>query len=837
MIALAWHTARARAGSLAGSFVALALGVALLSSVILALASTVGAGGPPRWFTTPGVVVSGPDSVTITSGAGDDKETNTVRTEGSRAVPGSLVPRLSALGADVVVDYAAPAQVAGAGGDTLHPWAAASLHRYTWVSGAPPRGPGQLVVTAPTSLRPGDQVTAQTAAGPRGFTVSGVIRTTAQPASYAAGPVAARLAGGRIDAIALTSHERGDHFAASSGALLARVTALTRGQDLRVLTGDHRRDAEPDPDADLLSVTAALLGTTAGLAGFVSVFVVAGTFAYAVAVRRREFGLLRAAGARALQVRRLVLGEALAVGVIASLAGDALGAIIAAPGARWLASVGFAPPGFTARFTLWPLAAAFGAGLLIALAGAWLASRRAARVRPAEALREAAVDRRVMPVTRWLIGLAALGGSVPLMAVSGHSHSADTAALFLPVSILLTLGFAMLTPVLASPLIRLIAPALSALAGATGMLAARSAATGVRRTAATVAPILLTVGIAGSLMAGVFTFGQTQQAAAASRITASTMVAPGGGPGLADATVAAIGKVPGVSAAVPVTDTTVYVDSGGSPEDWAGQYVPGPALPSVKKLPLVAGSLAALTGTGTVAVPAGSWRLGQVIPVWLADSAPVSLRVVAVYADQLDLDQTMLLPWALRDAHSSAPLASAVYLRLSPGAGPGTGQAVSAAAAAGGGTVIKASGYLSATGAQQDRLNKLALIAILGMALAYTGIAIANTLVMANAARKQEFAALRLSGATAGQVLRMIALEAALISVLGIALAAAVIAAVTGGLRGALASSAPVLHIVIPWEPVILIALGCLLTALLASLAPAAVSLRLQPVELARAPE
>jgi putative ABC transport system permease protein len=833
MIALAWHTARARAGSLAGSFVALALGVALLSSVILALASTVGAGGPPRWFTTPDVVVSGQDSVTITSGAGDDKETSAVRTEGSRAIPDSLASRLSALGADVIVDYAASAQVPAAAGDTLHPWAAASLHRYTWVSGTPPRGPGQLVLTAPTSLRPGDQVTAQTAAGPRQFTVSGVIRTTAQPASYAVGPVAARLAGGRIDAIALTSHEH----AASPGALLARVTALTRGQDLRVLTGDHRRDAEPDPDADLLTATAALLGTTAGLAGFVSVFVVAGTFAYAVAVRRREFGLLRAAGARARQVRRLVLGEALAVGVIASLAGDSLGVVVAGPGARWLASVGFAPPGFTARFTLWPLAAAFGAGLLIALAGAWLASRRAARVRPAEALREAAVDRRVMPVTRWLVGIAALGGSVPLIVVSGHSHSADTAALFLPVSILLTLGFAMLTPVLASPVIRLIAPALAALGGATGMLAARSAATGIRRTAATVGPILLTVGIAGSLMAGVFTFGRTQQAAAASRVTASTMVAPGSGPGLADATVAAIGKVPGVSAAVPVTDTTVYVASGGSLDDWAGEYVTGPALPSVKKLPLVAGSLAALTGTGTVAVPAGNWRLGQVITVWLADSAPVRLRVVAVYADQLDLDQTVLLPWALRDAHTSAPLASAVYLRLSPGAGPGTGQAVSAAAAAGGGTVIKASGYLSGSSAQQDRLNKLALIAILGMALAYTGIAIANTLVMANAARKHEFAALRLAGATAGQVLRMIAVEAALISVLGIALAAAVIAAVTGGLRGALASSAPAVHIVIPWVPVTLIALGCLLTALLASLAPAAISLRRRPVELMRAPE
>src|SRR5215472_11201756 len=49
----------------------------------------------------------------------------------------------------------------------------------------------------------------------------------------------------------------------------------------------------------------------------------------------------------------------------------------ALPRARWFARAGFAPPGFNARFILWPVAAAFGIGLLIALIGAWLAARRA----------------------------------------------------------------------------------------------------------------------------------------------------------------------------------------------------------------------------------------------------------------------------------------------------------------------------------------------------------------------------------------------------------------------------------------------------------------------------
>jgi putative ABC transport system permease protein len=830
MITLALRIARAHAASLAGSFVALALGVMLVSSVTLALASTAGFAAPPSWFTKPDVVVSGQNSVSITSGTGKHEQTHSVRTPESRPVPADVVRQLSGLGAAMVVDYAAYASVPGAPGSALHPWAAAGLHDYTWVSGGPPRGPDQLVVTAPTRLRPGDRVTAQTAAGPRGFTVTGVISTTAQPASYGMAPVAASLAGGRIYAVALTASAGGP-----PGALATRVAAVTWGQDLQVLTGNGRQEAEPDPDAGLLKVTAGLLGTIAGLAGFTAIFVVAGTFAYAVAVRRREFGLLRMAGARPRQVRRLVLSEALAVGVIASLAGDLLGTVIAGPGARWLARVGFAPAAFTARFMLWPLAVAFGSGLLIALAGAWLASRRAARVRPAEALRDAAVDTRVMTIGRWVTAVVAFAGSAPLIAVSGTIHSASAVALFLPESILLTLGFAMLTPVLAPPLTRLLTAPLAVLPGASGMLATHNTITGVRRTTAAVGPILLTLGIAGTLVASLGTLGQTQQAAAASRAAAAAIITPASGSGLADATVTAIRTAPGTRAAVPVTNTTVYVGHNGSPESWNARYVPGPDLPAVISTPVVAGRLAALTGTGTVAVPAGSWPLGQVITIWLADSAQVRLRVVALYADQVDLDHTMLLPLELRASHTAAPLATAVYLKLAPGTGPSA--AARAAAAAGGGAITSTASFQSASSAQQNHFDNLALIAVLGMSIAYTSIAIANTLVMASAARRRELATLRLSGATRRQVLRMIALEACIITGIATILGGAVIATALIGLPASLASTAPSVHLDIPWLPVTLITLGCLVTAVLASLAPAAISLRQGAAELAQAGE
>ena len=150
------------------------------------------------------MVVAGDDTVSVTTGSGDDRETETATTVEARAVPPALAARLSRLPAARVLDYAGYASAPGAPGDTVHPWAAASLHHYTWVSGGPPARPGQIVLTAPTGLGPGRRIVLQTAGGRRRFTVSGVIRTAAQAAFYATGAVAARLAGGRIDAVALT---------------------------------------------------------------------------------------------------------------------------------------------------------------------------------------------------------------------------------------------------------------------------------------------------------------------------------------------------------------------------------------------------------------------------------------------------------------------------------------------------------------------------------------------------------------------------------------------------------------------------------------------------------
>jgi putative ABC transport system permease protein len=504
---------------------------------------------------------------------------------------------------------------------------------------------------------------------------------------------------------------------------------------VRVLTGPGRQDAQPSPDAMLLGGTLSLLGITLGVAVFVAIIVIAGTFGYAVAAQRRELGLLRAAGATPRQARRLILGEAPAVSLLAGPAGSAAGITLAMPWARWLARSGLAPAGFTAHFTLWPVLTAAVAGMLIALAGAWPGARRAGRVRPAEALREAELDRGVMTFLRWAAGITALGGAVPVIWVSATIRSADASAVFLGVAALLITGCWLLAPVLVRPLAWLAGLLLSATRGGAGILATRGAQTAIRRTVATAAPILVTLGLAGTALAGTYTLTGTQQAAARQRLTGTALIISRAAPGITDPAVAAIRAIPGVIAAVPVTDTSVYTGSGGDLNTWTAQYADGAALAAVTRLPLQAGSLSRLTGTDSVIVPAGSWRLGQTATLWLDDSAPVRLRVAGVLANQIDLAQTVLLPARLRNAHTAAPLASHVYLRLAPGASLGK---VRAAAATAGGTLISTAACSSAGATQQDHLTRVILLAVLGLALAYSAIAIANTLTMATASRARE---------------------------------------------------------------------------------------------------
>jgi putative ABC transport system permease protein len=126
----------------------------------------------------------------------------------------------------------------------------------------------------------------------------------------------------------------------------------------------------------------ALTLTVAGIAAIslsVAGILIMNVMLVAVSQRTAEIGLLKALGAPRRQIMRLFLAES----AMLSLAGAALGLIVAFVGAWVLARIF---PSFPIRIPPWALAAAVGVSLLTGLVFGVLPARRAAKLDPVQAL-------------------------------------------------------------------------------------------------------------------------------------------------------------------------------------------------------------------------------------------------------------------------------------------------------------------------------------------------------------------------------------------------------------------------------------------------------------------
>jgi putative ABC transport system permease protein len=97
---------------------------------------------------------------------------------------------------------------------------------------------------------------------------------------------------------------------------------------------------------------------------------------------------------------------------------------------------------------------------------------------------------------------------------------------------------------------------------------------------------------------------------------------------------------------------------------------------------------------------------------------------------------------------------------------------VNQALAGSGAHLLTYGAHLEAQRAHAAEQTNNAAVVILGIALAYALIAVANTLIMAMARRRQEFALLGLAGTVRSQIVKVAAAEAAVAVVVGTGLAA-----------------------------------------------------------------
>ncbi|WP_326660571.1 ABC transporter permease [Streptomyces sp. NBC_00385] len=831
MLSIVLRGMRTRWVTFVGSFLALALGVGIVATTGLALAATFDAPrhGPERFAAAP-VVVRGEDRLRVRTPIG-------VRTQeltSPRSVPAELVTALAELGR-TVEDRTFSVSVGGARldgdgeGTVGHPWPVAAATPYRLATGRAPAADGEVVVTAGngTDVRTGERITVTTGSGTAARTVVGTVRPAGfETAVFFTAAEAARISPA-VDAVVVHADP-------------AAVRAVVAHEDrMAVLTGDDRRRADPDPDRDaeaLVSVNA-LLGTAAGITVFVSVFVVASTFSFAVAQRRREFGLLRTAGATPGQVRRTVYAEAAVIGVLASAAGCRLGVLGSPRLASWMAGERIAPPWFAIGDQNWPLHTAFWTGLAVALAGAVAASRRAGRVGPVEALRESAVDSGSMPLSRVLLGAAVLLTGAVLLGVAlvQDPGSLLKRKTYVTQPMLLIVGCAQFAPVLVRPVTRFLAWAPAQLRGATGVLARENASAGLRRTSAVAAPVIVTVALAASLMGTTATLDEARATEARTQVTSDFVVTAGSeGAALPPEFVERARQIPGAVVSASRSTSVTVLEEGTALVTSEARAVDPDDAAAVSELPVVAGSLAGLDdGSLVVNEEWMTTTVGARVGVWLADGRKVTLRVAAVLSTGTGNNGVYVTP---RNAGGAA--VDRLDVKVLDGEGRSAVAAqLAAAGRATGAEVATRAGWLAENHRRTGGNTRLGLLMILLIAVVYTGIALANTQVMATSDRVRDLAVLRLAGATKAQVLRMVGAEALVVVAVGAVLGGAVAALNLLGVRTALALLDVRSAVVVPWGTIgSVVAVSALLAVVFAVL-PASLALRVRPVERAGARE
>ncbi|REE97746.1 ABC transporter permease [Thermomonospora umbrina] len=839
---LALATLRTRKAAFAGSFLALLCAAALVAACGVLLETGLRGGVPTERYAGTPIVVAADQSLHWTKEKkGKTKVKSKPLTERAR-LDAAVADRLRAVPgiAAVVPEVTFPATVLErSSGDEVwgHAWDSARLTPFTLRAGRAPVAADEVVlgstdgvrvtssggtrvgeqVTSTDGVSVGAQVTIQATGVPGRYRVVGLADGGPESVFFSAAE-ARRLAGhdGKVTALGVLPRAGAD-----TDALAEAVTAAVAGTGAEVYTGKERgalefRDAE-QARVMLISLGGALGGTSL----LVAILVVVGTFALSIQQRQREIAVLRAVAATPRQIRKMIGREALAVGAAASVPGAFVGLGLA----FWLRSrfveLGALPDTLDLSLSPFPVFAAVLATVAAAWTAARVSSRRTIRIRPTEALADAAVEPSRVGVFRTIAGLVALAAYIVLLVVLRglNTEAAASPVTFLTV-VLAAVAVALLGPWLTRAATAVLAAPLR-LSRGPGFLAAANTRADARRLASVVTPMTLAVAMTGTILFVQTTMDHAADEQARAGTTAGyALTGVAGVPGPA---ADAARKVPGVGAVTEVVHTTLRVGR----DKYPAQGI-GPARGTLD-LDVREGSLDHLAA-GTVALSATAaerrdTRIGDSVTITMGDGVKVTARLVAVYERGLGFGD-VTLPYELVAGHVDRPPADTVLIKADPSAHP----ALAEIARAMPGLRLLDGDALHARSSNAAEVNLVAM----GLIIAFTAISLVNTLAMATGDRSRELAALRLAGTTRRQILRMLRWETLLLvlvgTVTGTAIAAATLSAFATGMAGT-----PV-----PYAPP-LACLGLLAAVTAAALAatalPARVLLRADPADVIRARE
>ena len=366
-------------------------------------------------------------------------------------------------------------------------------------NGRPPAGPGEVVVDLTTAqahdIELGQEVDVAFENGKGRFQVVG-LATSASQTDFGSSSIllfeyreTQRLLGleGEITAIVIQAEEN-----LTAEMLVERIEAILP-EGLTASTGEQlEQSALEELETGLGFFNTALL-VFAGVAILVGAFIIQNTFRIIVAQRLRELALLRAIGATSRQIVRMVATEAVLVGLAASALGVGAGVLLAYGMREALGVVGFSFP--RGDLVVEPRTAILGmvVGVVITVASALLPAFKASSVPPVAALRAGAGHtKRASLRNRAIIGMSvtSLGtvGLVVGLVWLGITWVGIGA-------LLLFLGVAILSPLVARPAGSFLGWPLPRLFGLPGLLAKENTRRQPRRTAATASALMIGIAL------------------------------------------------------------------------------------------------------------------------------------------------------------------------------------------------------------------------------------------------------------------------------------------------------------------------------------------------------
>lgn len=596
------------------------------------------------------------------------------------------------------------------------------------------------------------------------------------------------------------------------GAFVALLFGVVLISVTVTLIGSIGATDEPGVSADerdQLEGLVAMFGMIATISVFMAVFVVGSTFSFVVAGRQREFGLLRLVGATPRQVRRLLLGESVVVAAAAATVGCLVGTVSAPAVLRLVREIGITTLDLQAPspWIAWVVAAPTGAA--VALLGAWRSSRRAARISPSAALREAAIERTRPSIVQFVVATLCFGGLVATIVTAGDQPEllSMLAAILLPEVVVI--GLMCIGPAVIPRLAALLARPFIGWDVAARM-ARDEVRAAARATAAVAAPVLAISAIAGSLLLTVSLSLDWTTAQNRARLHAPLVVEAG-----SPAAVASIPADQTVATADVRRQATLVHDEDGSPGEPDRVEIVDLATASAAR------GLAAMRGTlddfhGRAAAVTATWvadggvDLGGTLPVWI-DGERVPLRVVAVLPDAPALYTEVLVPAELLPPASIQATGTVFVVPRADAAA--TGESLRRTLAGTDSRIVDSGDWVDAIAERTRQSNNFGLVFLLGPAGLYAAIAMVNATLIGASQRRRQRDLIQLLGASPDQVRRAAIWQAALVCGAGLLLGGGTTAllgwlvrrAVTADLAGI---AAP---ITIPWLPLLGIGVTCLL--------------------------